>query len=204
MGIRLGKLQVLDGALATGFAAGVLAGALLCLLALALRRWYRARQRRLPRQLRLIDKASLCRYPPLPCDVLFGPFRDLELHLKMYHRGCRLLAQTAMTAFIGTCWLLDAAVPVRPADRVLARLRISMLVLDRFGYPVVAIDWPEEDSGADGEGRAQDAERRHAAARLVRAIKRRALRKANLPLIEVPADPKGFNLNQAVSAIIGG
>jgi hypothetical protein len=94
----------------------------------------------------------------------YDVFRTIETHLRQCGPGFRLMAQTSMGEFLQTSDK-DAYLSVNSK-------RVDMLVIDTFGFPVVAIEH-------QGGGHYQS----DAAAR--DAVKREALRKAGIEFLEI-------------------
>lgn len=111
----------------------------------------------------------------------FDLFRAVEAHLRRCGPGYRLMAQPSLGEVLTS--------PDDAAFRCINAKRIDMLVIDTFGQPVLAI---EHQGGGHYQG--------DAAAR--DAVKREALRRAGVDMLEIFDDSDRDDICQRVSAAI--
>lgn len=119
-------------------------------------------------QLRLVEEAALRPKKPINREA-YRAFRAVELHLARRALGHRLLAEVSMGAFVA------ADGEARASRRVYSAYgskRVDFLVIDRLGRPVAAIEY--QGTGHYSHGAA-----------MRDAVKRRALQKAGIPLIDI-------------------
>lgn len=119
-----------------------------------------------PSQLRHVMSAS---FTPRRLMSLreYGVFQAAEQFVQQNYRGFRVMAQTSLGELISSDNDL--------AYRSINSKRVDLLIIDRTGFPVVAIEY-------QGEGHHQG----NAAAR--DAVKREALRRAGIGFVEIYSD----------------
>ncbi len=111
----------------------------------------------------------------------FDLFRTVENHLRSCGPGYRLMAQPSLGEVLTS--------PDDAAFRCINSKRLDMLVIDTFGLPVVAIEF-------QGGGHYQN----DAAAR--DAVKREALRRAGVDMLEIFDDHNAEDICRLVSTAI--
>ena len=122
-------------------------------------------------QLRIVMQASFQK-ARLMSRPEYDVFRVVEAHLRTCGPGFRLMAQTSMGEILASS--------DDQAFRCINSKRLDMLVIDTFGFPVVAIEH-QGNGHFQGDAPARD------------AVKREALRKAGVEFLEIfdhhqPAD----------------
>lgn len=134
-------------------------------------------------QMRFIEEAELYKRNPINKEA-YRIFRSIEMQLPKRPRY-RLLAEVSMGAFLGTSKTGNIKRNQR-AFSAFGSKRVDFLVIDEFGQPVVAVEY-------QGTGHFQgDAPLRD-------AVKKRALQKAGVQLLEVEHDSKEADyLNQLI------
>ncbi len=111
----------------------------------------------------------------------FDLFRTVEAHLRRCGPGYRLMAQPSLGEVLTS--------PDDTAFRCINSKRLDMLVIDTFGLPVVAIEF-------QGGGHYQN----DAAAR--DAVKREALRRAGVDMLEIFDDHETEDICRLVTSAI--
>ncbi|SDH69593.1 DUF2726 domain-containing protein [Roseospirillum parvum] len=123
-------------------------------------------------QLRFIEEVKLYRKRPINRES-YEHFRYIEQHLKNRQEGLRILAEVGLGAFIGTS---DAASTEKQRKRAFSSYnskRVDFLVIDAFGNPAVAIEYHGSGHHLSPDAVARD------------AVKKRALQKAGIELLEI-------------------
>lgn len=138
---------------------------------LKLRRYRRADITSTDNQLRFIEDAAL--QPAVPINrEAFKVFRTIESDLPNRGTRYRLLAEVAMGAFIKTSRHHGTAAERKRAYSTYGSKRVDFLIIDPFGRPALVVEY-------HGSGHHQA----NASAR--DAVKKRALQKAGVELLEV-------------------
>lgn len=114
-------------------------------------------------QLRIVMQASFQK-ARLMSRPEYDVFRVVETHLPRCGPGFRLMAQTSMGEILAS--------PDADAFRCINSKRLDMLVIDTFGFPVVAIEH-QGNGHFQGDAPARD------------AVKREALRRAGVEFLEI-------------------
>lgn len=115
----------------------------------------------------------------------------LEAAAREVNKGLRVMAQTSMGELVRT---KDHSASQEECDRAYRSInskRLDFVVIDPYGLPVLAIEY-------QGTGHYQNG------AFMRDAVKREVLRKANIRLLEVPADYNRVELSQQLRTALGG
>ena len=105
----------------------------------------------------------------------YGILRILEKVVRETGSGRRVMAQTSLGEVIGTRSASGTEEARDPAFRSINSKRLDFLVIDRSGMPVLAVEY-------QGHGHYQNN------AFMRDAVKREAVRKAGIRLVEIPAE----------------
>lgn len=112
----------------------------------------------------------------------YRPFKIIETELLASRSGFRIFAQTSLGEILRS--------PCDSAFRSINSKRVDILVIDRYGWPVVAVEY-------QGTGHYQGT----AAAR--DAVKKEALRKAGVRYIEVSAEDSDEHIRSRLREALG-
>ncbi|MCC7049618.1 MAG: DUF2726 domain-containing protein [Alphaproteobacteria bacterium] len=112
----------------------------------------------------------------------YRPFKIIEAELMASRSGYRVFAQTSLGEILRS--------PCHSAFRSINSKRVDILVIDQYGWPVVAVEF-------QGAGHYQGT----AAAR--DAVKKEALRKAGVRYIEVSAEDGDEEIRSRLRAVLG-
>lgn len=154
----------------------------LALLLLLPRLLHRRQETRIdaPDQLRIVMRSRFEK-KRLLSRTEFDIFRVIEAHLRRCGPGYRLMAQTSLGEVLAT--------PDEQAFRCINAKRLDMLVIDTFGQPVLAIE--HQSSGHyQSDAAARD------------AVKREALRRAGVELLEIFDHHRPGDISQLVERAI--
>ena len=158
----------------------ILGLALLLGLARLLTRQRRSTPIDAPDQLRIVMRSRFDRQRLLS-RAEFDLFRTIESHLPKCGPGYRLMAQASMGEILSS--------PDAEAFRCINSKRLDMLIIDTFGFPILAIE--HQGSGHyQGDAPARD------------AVKREALRRAGLEYLEIFGHHDPAEVHQMVSAAL--
>jgi hypothetical protein len=121
----------------------------------------------------------------------YGVLLVLEAAAREANKGLRVMAQTSMGELVRTKDHSAAQEECDRAYRSINSKRLDFVVIDAYGLPVLAIEY-------QGTGHYQSG------AFMRDAVKREVLRKANIRLLEVPADYNRTELVLQVQGVLGG
>lgn len=123
-------------------------------------------------QLRFVEQVGL--YPRRPINKeAFRTFARIEKYVKESGRGCRILAEVGLGAFIGTDGESASENACKRAFNSYNSKRVDFLVIDPWGKPAVAIEYHGSGHYLSEDAAARD------------AVKKRALERAGVELLEV-------------------
>jgi hypothetical protein len=121
----------------------------------------------------------------------YGVLLILEAAAREAQKGLRVMAQTSMGELVRTRVHSASQEECDRAYRSINSKRLDFVVIDPYGLPVLAIEY-------QGSGHYQ------ASAFMRDAVKREVLRKANIRLLEVPADYNRAELTQHLRTLLAG
>lgn len=133
-----------------------------------------------PDQLRIVMRSRFDRQRLLS-RAEFDLFRTIEAHLPKCGPGYRLMAQTSMGEILSS--------PDTEAFRCINSKRLDMLIIDTFGFPILAIEH-QGNGHFQGDAPARD------------AVKREALRRAGVEYLEIFGHHQPAEIRQLVTAAI--
>lgn len=131
-------------------------------------------------QLRIVMQASFQK-ARLMSRPEYEVFRVVETHLPKCGPGFRLMAQTSMGEILAS--------PDDQAFRCINSKRLDMVIIDTFGFPVVAIEH-QGNGHFQGDAPARD------------AVKREALRRAGVEFLEIFDHHQPADISRMVSEAI--
>ncbi|CUW48599.1 DUF2726 domain-containing protein [Novacetimonas hansenii] len=140
-------------------------------------------------QLRFIDECSLKAVPPVNREAVRVLYA-IDEWIKDMQPDWRFAFEVAMGGFIKTPYAPDDPRQKR-AFKSYSGKRVDFLLIDRFGNPVLVVEY--NGSGHDLSG---DADARM-------AVKRLALQKADIPLLEIPERMGKLDIFAALSEKVG-
>ncbi|GFE97872.1 hypothetical protein DmGdi_29450 [Gluconobacter sp. Gdi] len=140
-------------------------------------------------QLRFIDECSLKAVPPVNREAVRVLYA-IDEWIKDMQPDWRFAFEVAMGGFIKTPYAPDDPRQKR-AFKSYSGKRVDFLLIDRFGNPVLVVEY--NGSGHDLSG---DADARM-------AVKRLALQKAGIPLLEIPERMGKLDILAALSEKVG-
>lgn len=140
-------------------------------------------------QLRFIDECSLKAVPPVNREAVRVLYA-IDEWIKDMQPDWRFAFEVAMGGFIKTPYAPDDPRQKRAFSSYSGK-RVDFLLIDRYGLPILVIEY--HGTGHDLSGDADDR----------MAVKRLALQKAGIPLLEIPEKMARLQIMAAISEVAG-